>query len=69
VLEGEMNREQLQALLALQDRKSFRKRYLQPALAEGLIEYTRPDQPNSRLQQYRLTDLGRALRRQGRVSR
>ena len=69
VLEGEMNREQLQALLALRDRKSFRQRYLQPALAEGLIEYTRPDQPNSRLQQYRLTDLGQALRSQGRVTR
>lgn len=61
VLEGEMNREQLQALLGLQDRKSFRQRYLQPALAEGLIEYTRPDKPNSRLQQYRLTDKGLAV--------
>ncbi len=60
VLDGAMNREQLQALLGLQDRKSFRQRYLQPALAEGLIEYTRPDKPNSRLQQYRLTDKGLA---------
>lgn len=62
VLDGAMNREQLQALLGLQDRKSFRQRYLQPALAEGLIEYTRPDKPNSRLQQYRLTSQGQALR-------
>ena len=45
----------------LQDRKSFRERYLQPALALGLIEYSRPDKPNSRLQKYRLTELGRAL--------
>lgn len=60
-LQGEMSREELQARLDLQDRKSFRERYLQPALALGLIEYSRPDKPNSRLQKYRLTELGRAL--------
>ena len=60
-LQGEMSREELQARLDLQDRKSFRERYLQPALAQGLIEYSRPDKPNSRLQKYRLTELGRAL--------
>jgi ATP-dependent DNA helicase RecG len=30
-------------------------------LQAGLIEPTLPDKPNSRLQQYRLTDRGRAL--------
>ena len=30
-------------------------------LAEGLIEYTMPDRPRSRLQQYRLTDMGKEL--------
>jgi Fic family protein len=59
ILTGEMSREVLQALLHLQDRKSFRERYLKPALADGLIEMTIPDRPNSRLQRYRLTDKGR----------
>lgn len=62
VLQSEMSREELQALLGLQDRKSFRERYLQPALALGLIEYSLPDKPNSRLQKYRLTELGQSLR-------
>jgi Fic family protein len=59
VLKGEMTREQLQGLLGLSDRKSFRERYLHPALQAGLIEMTLPDKPNSRLQKYRLIDRGR----------
>lgn len=58
VLEGEMTREQLQNGLILQDRKSFRERYLMPALADGLVEMTLPEKPNSRLQKYRLTGKG-----------
>jgi len=58
-IQREMSREALQSALGLLDRKSFRMRYLKPALAEGLIEMTIPDKPNSRLQQYRLTDKGR----------
>jgi len=56
-----MTREELQASLQLQDRKSFREIYLAPALAEGLIEMTVPDKPRSRLQKYRLTEKGRAV--------
>jgi len=59
VIQGEMGRETLQSALGLSDRKSFRERYLKPALADGLIEMTIPDKPNSRLQKYRLTDKGR----------
>jgi len=59
VIEGEMSREALQTALGLQDRKSFRERYLKPALTAGLIEMTIPDKPSSRLQKYRLTDKGR----------
>jgi Fic family protein len=58
VMQDEMTREALQSALDLQDRKSFRERYLQPALAEGMIEMTIPDKPNSRLQKYRLTEKG-----------
>jgi Fic family protein len=58
-LVGEMSREEIQSKLGLKDRKSFRARYLTPALAKGLIEMTLPEKPNSRLQKYRLTDRGR----------
>jgi hypothetical protein len=58
VIQGEMDREALQAALGLSDRKSFRERYLKPALDGGLVEMTIPDKPNSRLQRYKLTDKG-----------
>jgi Fic family protein len=54
-------RNELQVELGLKDRESFRERYLKSALALGLIEMTIPDKPNSRLQQYRLTNQGRTL--------
>ena len=41
--------------------KSFRERDFKPALADGLIEMSIPDKPNSRLQRYRLTDKGRTV--------
>jgi len=53
-LKGEMSRTELMEALGLSDRKSFRQRYLLPALQIGLIEMTIPDKPNSRLQKYRL---------------
>ena len=50
----------------LRDRVHIHKSYLMPALDLGLVEMTRPDKPNSRLQKYRLTAKGRAaLERQG----
>lgn len=58
-IEGDMGREALQSALGLSDRKSFRERYLKPALADGLIEMTIPDKPRSSKQKYRLTDKGR----------
>lgn len=64
-LRGEMSRDDLQSALGLSDRKSFAERYLKPALAAGLIEYTRPDAPSSRLQKYRLTAMGNTVRKGG----
>jgi ATP-dependent DNA helicase RecG len=46
--------------LNLKHRQTFRDNYLHPALKQGLIEMTLPDKPNSRLQQYRLTESGKA---------
>ena len=56
VLKGEMSGAELQAALGLRDRKSFQARYLKPVLVAGLIEYTRPEKPNSRVQKYRLSN-------------
>jgi hypothetical protein len=60
VLHGAMDRDDLQAALDLKDRKSFRERYLQPALEAGLIRMTIPDKPTSRVQRYRLAPAGEA---------
>ena len=61
VIDGEMMREQIQQCLGLLDRKSFRKRYLLPALELGWLEMTLPDKPKSPLQKYRLTDVGKLV--------
>lgn len=54
-----MNRTELQAKLQLKSQANFRDRYLQPALAAGLIEMTIPDKPRSSKQKYRLTKKGK----------
>ena len=53
-------RRELMGLTGLRDRESFYNLYLLPAPDLGLIEYTIPGKPNSRLQKYRLTAKGRA---------
>lgn len=44
---------ELMARFGLSHRPSFRRRYLAPALAAGLIERTIPDKPQSSKQRYR----------------
>ena len=47
--------------LDLSHRPTFRRNYLNPALAQGYVERTIPDKPNSPVQKYRLTEKGRQL--------
>lgn len=50
---GKLSRSELQVKLELKDAKSFRDRYLNPALNDGWIEMTLPEKPNSPKQRYR----------------
>jgi ATP-dependent DNA helicase RecG len=49
----------MQKQLGIKNKKHFLESYLKPAIESGLLEMTIPDKPNSPLQQYRLTLLGR----------
>ena len=60
-LDGERTRSEILQSLGLKDRTNLAKEYVQPALAEGLIEMTIPDKPRSSKQKYRLTEKGREL--------
>ena len=68
ILNGEMNRREIMKGLSLREEKHFREHYQQSAMAAGLIEYTLPHKPNSRLQKYRLTPKGHAALRPDRRS-
>lgn len=63
VLNYEMNRDEVQKLLAISDRKYFREKYLSPAIEGGYIELTIPDKPTSKYQKYRLTERGKGLQK------
>lgn len=56
-----MSRAELQQSLNLSDREHFSKKYLQPALINGLVEMTIPDKPRSSKQKYQLTALGKKV--------
>ena len=59
VLTQELSRSEIMQYLALKDEKHFRQAYLQAGIAQGVIEMTIPDKPQSSLQKYRLTQLGK----------
>ena len=61
LVSGPLAPSEIQQRLELKHRPTFRVNYLRPALERRWIEPTIPDKPNSRLQQYRLTDKGRTL--------
>jgi len=56
----ELSSGQLRQIIGVKHRPTFRKNYLHPALSRGLVRMTVPDQPNSRMQKYRLTAKGKA---------
>ncbi|HBT89337.1 Fic family protein [Desulfobacter sp.] len=58
---GDMSRAELMQAVAIKDRVSFAKNYLEPALAEKLVEMTQPDSRRSPTQKYRLTTRGREI--------
>ncbi|NLE61541.1 MAG: hypothetical protein GX616_24580 [Planctomycetes bacterium] len=60
VMQGEMQRQEIQNVLHLRHEDYFRAAYLVPALKAQLIEMTIPDKPRSSKQRYRLTEKGRA---------
>lgn len=58
---GTLGNSDLLKAFGLRDRTHLREHYVDPALAEGLVERTLPEKPTSRLQKYRLTAKGRAV--------
>lgn len=43
------------------DRTKFKRKYINPLIAEGWLDMTVPDKPNSRLQKYYTTEKGKTL--------
>ena len=59
-LDVERGSSDLLVILGLKSKGDLYMRFLLPAMQQGLIEYTIPGKPNSRLQKYRITAKGRA---------
>lgn len=58
---GDKSKQELLEAAGLANAYLNYKRHIAPLLEKGLIEMTLPDKPQSRLQKYRLTGLGRSL--------
>lgn len=61
-IKDEVDRETLQSTLGVKYRTYFRNTYLKPSMDEDYIEFTLPNEKQSRLQKYRLTKKGWALK-------
>lgn len=61
IISDEVSMKEILEKIGLKSRINLRKNYLMPALEQDLIEMTRPEAPQSRLQKYRLTPKGKAL--------
>ena len=61
-IDGEVDRETLQSALGIKHRTYFRNKYLKPSIDGGYIEFTLPNEKQSKLQKYRLTAKGLALK-------
>lgn len=59
--DGELTSAELLRRLGLRHKPTFRKNYLNPALAAGTLEMTEPDSPRSPTQRYRLTEAGKLM--------
>jgi ATP-dependent DNA helicase RecG len=56
-----LSSQEIALILDLESKSGSLKRSLKQLLEEGLVEYTIPEKPNSRLQKYRLTAKGQSL--------
>jgi len=61
VVKGQRTRQALQEAVGLKDAEHFRRHYLLPALAAGLLEMTIPEKPRSSSQKYRMSPAGRRM--------
>ncbi len=69
ICQNDIGREDMQKQLGIKNKNYFLKSYLRPALKQGFLEMTIPNKPNSPLQRYRLTELGRQwLKEQGKTT-
>lgn len=62
MIQGDMSRPELQRAMGLRNAEHFRKAYLAPAMAAGLLEMTLPETPRSTRQAYRLSSRGLTMR-------
>ena len=62
VMEGELKRSDIMDQLQLKHRETFNSNYLDPAIKEGYIEMTHPENPTHPKQRYKLTAKGKDLK-------